>query len=114
MWKSLNLVLAALSLLLEAVGSSRGQQPKPSKDFHTLREVNVRLRDARKKEDHGGLGDQDQLPIENLYLQVSDKSNGQVLFDVDLLLNRQLLPKNYFQKYHRKVCCTFCLLLSVQ
>ena len=46
---------------------------------------------------------------DGLGLQISEVGgqhgvhDDNVLFDLDLHLNRDLLPQNYFQKYHHKV-----------
>ena len=77
------IVALAFGLVIEAV---RG------KDFHTFKEVKVRL---KGQEELSGL----QILEEN-----------KVLFDVDLMANYDLLPKNYFQRYHKEV--KYCKLYS--
>ena len=101
-----NMSIGLFSLLLtvglgfEVVGHRDGG---PSKDFHTFREVKVRLKDlknGRTEVDTSSLGNGHHL--DGLGLEIFEV-DGNVLFDLDLQLNRDLLPQHYFQKFHQKV-----------
>ena len=106
MWIGLSLLLLAIDLgdlgFVRVGGhGARG----PSKDFHAFREVKVRLNDlknGRFQLDSSSLGN--GYHQDGLGLQISEVvGKGHVLFDLDLHLNRDLLPQHYFQKYHHKV-----------
>lgn len=86
------LALAGLAIIAEA----------NSKDFHTFKQVSVHLLDPKKphqKVEHSkGKND---LHIDGLNLKIEEDQH--LLFDLGLLLNYDLLPQKYFQKYHRQV-----------
>ena len=100
---SLFLLLVAIDLGFVRVGG-HGAGGHPSKDFHVFREVKVRLIDLKNDRftqlDSSSLGN--GFHQDGLGLQISEVG-GHVLFDLDLHLNRDLLPQHYFQKYHHKV-----------
>ena len=102
MWaSSLSLVaLAATSLVFEVnCGASA-----PAKDFHTFREVQVHLKDPQSQRNSILLTETgDGRHIDGLNLEVYDQESETPVFEVDLSLNRELIPQNYFQKYHREV-----------
>ena len=107
---SLFLLLVAIDLGFVRVGG-HGAGGHPSKDFHVFREVKVRLNDLKNDRftqlDSSSLGN--GFHQDGLGLQISEVGgqhevhDDNVLFDLDLHLNRDLLPQNYFQKYHHKV-----------
>ena len=106
MWTRYSLSLVAFLAFGVRGGHPEGKGPPHLKDFHTFREVKVHLIDPLKSDEDKiveatEIGDGHHL--ENLHLLVTESEEAKVLFDIDLLLNRELLPQNYFQKYHRKV-----------
>ena len=102
MWaNSLSLVaLAAATFLVSEVRCGVGG---PEKDFHTFREVQVHLKDPQRQQAPILLTEQgDGHHLGSLNLEIHDLEANS-LFEVDLSLNRELIPKKYFQKYHKKV-----------
>ena len=95
---SLSLVLGVLTLAEGGPGSPK----KPPNDFHTFREVTVHLKEPKGQEPIKSTDLKNGLHVDGLNLQIFEDGDT-LLFDIDLLLNRELLPQTYFQKYHRKV-----------
>ena len=104
MWaSSLNLVALAATFLISEVRCGVGG---PEKDFHTFREVQVQLKDPRGQQAPIRVTEQgDGHHLGSLNLEIHDLE-ANPLFEVDLTLNRELIPKKYFQKYHKKVSLT--------
>ena len=109
MWTSFfGLVLVTYGLFFEVVASLATAK---SKDFHTFREVKVRLKNPESLQKNEVLRETSllqggQLHLSSLRVQILEANapaDEELLFDVDLLLNHHLLPQNYFQKYHQKV-----------
>ena len=106
MWaNSLSLVaLVATNLVIEVNCGVRA----PAKDFHTFREVQVHLKDPKSPQKTSihltETGDGHHIDGLNLEVyDLQDQESDTPVFEVDLSLNRELIPQNYFQKYHRKV-----------
>ena len=101
MWaSSLSLVALAATFLVSEVRCGVGG---PEKDFHTFREVQVHLKDPQRQQAPIRLTEQgDGHHLGSLNLEIHDLE-ANPLFEVDLSLNRELIPQKYFQKYHKKV-----------
>lgn len=91
------------SLLILALAGLALIEVNEAKDFHTFRQVTVHLADPKKANQKvaDSSSDSNGLHIDGLNLQIFEAQN--LLFDIDLLLNYDLLPQKYFQKYHRQV-----------
>ena len=102
MWaSSLNLVALAATFLVSEVKCGVGGGPE--KDFHTFREVQVHLKDPRGQQAPIRVTEQgDGHHLGSLNLEIHSLEANPI-FEVDLTLNRELIPKKYFQKYHKKV-----------
>ena len=101
MWaSSLSLVALAATFLVSEVKCGVGG---PEKDFHTFREVQVHLKDPQRQQAPIRLTEQgDGHHLGSLNLEIHDLEANPI-FEVDLSLNRELIPQKYFQKYHKKV-----------
>ena len=103
MWKSPGLLL----FLTFGLGNLRGHSEagQPPKDFHTLTEVQVQLKDSLSNQKVNYTEKASGHHIDGLQLEVLQ--GPRLLFDIDLHLNQGLLPTKYFQKYHHKVTKVF-------
>ena len=108
MWaSSLSLVALAATFLVSEVRCGVGG---PEKDFHTFREVQVQLKDPRGQQTPIFLTEQgDGHHLGSLNLEILDLEANPI-FELDLSLNRELIPRKYFQKYHKKVSLPYLLL----
>jgi hypothetical protein len=101
MWRTIVFgLISSLAVISEAAIGG------PSRDFHTHIEVIPRLKDPKN---HGvdivSTSVEGASHLDGLSLEVVEAANAdhKVLFNVDLTLNRDLIPQKYFQKYHKKV-----------
>ena len=103
MW-AYSLSVVALAATLQISEAKSEASDRPAKEFHTFREVQVYLRDPEQPQGPPILLTEksDGHHIGSLNLEVQDME-ASVLFEIDLTLNRELIPTNYFQKYHKKV-----------
>ena len=102
MWaSSLSLFALVATFLVSEVKCGVGGGPE--KDFHTFREVQVHLKDPRGQQAPIRVTEQgDGHHLGSLNLEIHSLEANPI-FEVDLTLNRELIPQKYFQKYHKKV-----------
>ena len=108
MWaNSLSLVVlwAVLAVFKVKRGTAQDSSGPPVKDFHTFKEVLVHLKDPQWASPVHLTEKGDGHHFGSLNLEIHDREtpNENPVFEVDLTLNRELIPQNYFQKYHQKV-----------
>ena len=124
MWPGLSLIVFVAVIFGTRVDGGR-RHGGPSEDFHSFHEVKVRLKDlknGRTEVDTSSLGNGHHLDAVGLVIMEAAKeaknvssssststTSNRVLFELDLHLNRDLLPQHYFQKYHKKVRRCFWL-----